>query len=109
MTALRTCRRSSPSASRSRQPGSADLAIVIEVADSSVLDDRRYKRSLYAEEGIAEFWLVDCVDTQIEVYTEPRNGQYRKKTVYAKLDFVPIVLDGHKIAELAVNELIAGG
>ena len=57
-------------------PGPADIALVIEVADSSLDGDRADKCRIYARAGIQEYWIVNLVDTQIEVYSSPVNGGY---------------------------------
>jgi Putative restriction endonuclease len=90
-----------------RHPESKDIGVLIEVGDSSVLDDRRYKGELYAKEKIAEFWLIDLVARKIEVYTKPRAGKYYKKVEYTEKGSVPLVLDGLMIAEIPVRELMA--
>jgi Uma2 family endonuclease len=45
--------------------------LVVEVADSTLALDRRYKRGLYARAGITEYWIVNLVDLVLEVYREP--------------------------------------
>jgi hypothetical protein len=90
-----------------RHPEPADIGVLIEVGDSSVLDDRRYKGELYAREKIVEFWLINLVDRKIEVYTKPRSGKYQKKTEYFEKDAAPLILDGVKIADIPVRELLA--
>src|SRR5262249_12944549 len=42
-----------------RHPGADDIETLIEVADTSLLSDRRGKGKLYAEAGIKQFWLVN--------------------------------------------------
>ncbi|MCI0525786.1 MAG: Uma2 family endonuclease [Acidobacteria bacterium] len=46
-------------------------ALIIEVADSSLSYDRTYKASLYAKAGIADYWIVNLQERQIEVYRRP--------------------------------------
>ncbi len=46
-------------------------ALVIEVADSSLSYDRNHKASLYAKAGIADYWIVNLQDRQIEVHRRP--------------------------------------
>jgi Uma2 family endonuclease len=59
------------------KPGPADILLVIEVADASLEDDREVKRPLYAENGIAEFWIVNLIDRCLEVHRQPRaDGLY---------------------------------
>jgi Uma2 family endonuclease len=56
--------------------GPPDVLLLIEVADSSLDDDRAIKLPLYAENGIAECWIVNLVDRVVEVYRQARNGRY---------------------------------
>ena len=50
-------------------PGSALL--VVEVADSTLAQDRITKAAVYASAGIPEYWLVNLRDDRIEVFREP--------------------------------------
>lgn len=58
-------------------PTPADVLLLIEVSDSTVEYDRETKKTLYAEAGIAEFWLVNLKNNTIEFYTSPKHGNYR--------------------------------
>jgi hypothetical protein len=62
---------------RDAHPTPADVLLVIEVADTTVESDRRYKLALYAKAGINEAWLVNLPDGRIELYAEPANGVYQ--------------------------------
>lgn len=46
-------------------------ALVIEVAESSLDFDRRHKGSLYARAGLADYWIVNLIDEQLEVHRVP--------------------------------------
>lgn len=46
-------------------------ALLVEVADSSLLFDRRQKAVLYARAGVADYWIVNLVDEVLEVYRQP--------------------------------------
>jgi Uma2 family endonuclease len=50
----------------------ADVLLVVEVADASLEYDREVKRPLYAENGIADYWIVNLVDGCLEVHRQPR-------------------------------------
>jgi Uma2 family endonuclease len=65
-------------------PGPADLALVIEVADSSVSTDRSTKQRLYATSKIAQYWLINLPESQIEVYEQPdsTSGKYAQQTLF---------------------------
>lgn len=47
-------------------------ALVVEVADSSLRLDRRFKASVYARAGLHEYWIVNLVDRALEVHREPQ-------------------------------------
>jgi Uma2 family endonuclease len=53
-------------------PAPADVLLIVEVADTSLEYDREVKGGLYAEAGIAEYWIVNLVDACVEVYRQPR-------------------------------------
>jgi Uma2 family endonuclease len=54
-----------------------EILLLIEIADSSLEIDRSVKLPLYAENGIVEYWIVNLVENQIEVYRHPQaNGTY---------------------------------
>jgi Uma2 family endonuclease len=46
-------------------------ALIIEVAESSLVFDRVEKGSLYARAGIVDYWIVNLVDRVLEVYRKP--------------------------------------
>ena len=54
-----------------RHPSPSDIAVVVEVVDSSLLDDRRRKMRSYARAGIVKYWIVNLSLSQVEVYTDP--------------------------------------
>jgi Uma2 family endonuclease len=43
----------------------------VEVAESSLLFDRRAKGGLYARAGVPDFWVVNLIDRVLEVYRTP--------------------------------------
>ncbi len=45
--------------------------LLVEVAESSLDDDRGDKASLYARAGVPEYWIVNLVDRVLEVHREP--------------------------------------
>jgi Uma2 family endonuclease len=49
----------------------ATAALVVEVADSSLRLDRRFKAAVYAGAGLREYWIVNLPDRVLEVYREP--------------------------------------
>jgi len=52
--------------------------LLIEVSISSLRKDRKIKGAIYAECRVPEYWIVNLVDGEIEVHTEPKDGRYQK-------------------------------
>jgi Uma2 family endonuclease len=46
--------------------------LVVEVADTSLSDDRGEKASLYTAAGVPEYWIVNLIDRSLEIYRVPR-------------------------------------
>lgn len=70
----------------SSHPEPADILLVIEISDSTLSYDQRKKLSIYAEDGISNYWIFNLVDNWLEVYSEPyREGRdkfgYRLKRI----------------------------
>jgi Uma2 family endonuclease len=61
---------------KERLPHAEDVLLLIEVADSSLKYDRSTKLALYAEAGIAEYWIVNCPAESIEIHRRPEGGRY---------------------------------
>lgn len=53
------------------RPTPTSAVLVIEVADTTLRYDRGDKMSLYAAAGIADYWVVNIPDQQLEVYRRP--------------------------------------
>lgn len=69
-------------------PVPTDVLLLVGVSDSTVEYDREFKKTLYAEAGITEFWLVNLKNNTIECYTSPRNGNYRLAKFLAQGEIV---------------------
>jgi Uma2 family endonuclease len=84
-----------------RHPGVEDVAVVIEVAGSSLLRDQRDKGRIYARAGLPVYWVVNLEVRQIEVYSQPSGptapGQpepaYGAMTAYSVGQQVPLQLE----------------
>ncbi len=57
-------------------PLAADVLLLIEVADTTPVLDRRVKIPLYARAGIREVWLVDLAGDRVEVCRKPAREGY---------------------------------
>ncbi len=67
--------------------------LLVEVAESSLADDRVTKGALYARAGIPDYWILNLVDRVLEVYRGPLRSSAHQDTA--------IVRPGASIAPLA--------
>jgi Uma2 family endonuclease len=93
-----------------QHPKPADIGLVIEVTDSTLDADRIDKGRIYAEAGIAYYWIINLVDKQIEVYTPPSGAtttpSFARRQDYRVGDDVPLLLDGAAVANIPVRDLL---
>jgi Uma2 family endonuclease len=93
-----------------RHPGSQDLALVVEIADSTLERDRTSKKRLYARAGIPVYWIVNLPEQKLEVYTEPidlsQEPTYQQRQDYSLSDEVSVAIEGREVGRLTVQELL---
>jgi Uma2 family endonuclease len=93
-----------------RHPIPGEVALVIEVADSSLRRDREDKRRIYARNGIAVYWIVNVADRLVDVFTDPSGPvltpDYAATTTYRPGDAVPVVIAGTPIGTVPVTALL---
>ena len=73
--------------------------------------DRGDKHGIsYARAGIVCYWIINLVQRQVEVYTDPtgatENPTYRQRTDFGPNDSVPLVIAGQQVASIAVINLL---
>lgn len=95
---------------RTRHPEPADIGLVVEVSDSSLRVDRHDKGRIYAQNGIPVYWVVNVVEKQIEVYTQPagtgEDATYARRDDYPAGSAAPVVLDGATVGAISVTEVM---
>jgi len=92
-----------------KNPGPAEVHIVIEVADSSLRLDKTTMLQLYAGAKVAVYWIVNLNERRVEVYTQPRGGKsptYKQQTNYGVDDEVSVMVAGKEIGRIPVKELL---
>ena len=92
-----------------RHPTRGDVALVVEVSDSTLAGDR-LKRRVYARAGIPTYWIVNLVDSQLEVFINPgdtgRAADYSNEAILTRTDVVTLSLPNHVPLEIAVADLV---
>lgn len=98
-----------------RHPRPRDVALLVEVSDTTYHRDRGRKWRRYAAAGIPTYMIVRLKgpDTLVEVWTGPtgrgRTARYTDVIRYAARagESVPVELDGGEHGRIAVSDLIA--
>ena len=52
-------------------PLPGEVALIVEVSESSLRHDRRFKKAIYAAAGLPLYWIVNLVDRRVEMYADP--------------------------------------
>jgi Uma2 family endonuclease len=93
-----------------RHPSPSDLALVIEIADTTLRRDRGVKLRSYARAGIPTYWLINLEARTVEVYTKPEPNlpepAYANRVDLGEHDSLDVVLDGNKVGTIAVRDLL---
>ena len=61
---------------------------------------------VYGKAGIPIYWIVNLIDRQIEVYSDPQPDGYATRTDYRSDEYVPVVLDGTVVGQIAVDDIL---
>lgn len=89
-----------------RHPGKGDVALVVEVAESSLQRDRN-KCGIYARAAIGMYWVVNLVERHVEVYGDPSGDTgYGSRTVFHTGQQVPVILEGQTVGQIPVDALL---
>ncbi len=93
-------------------PGPGDVALIVEVSKSSLADDRKMAE-IYGKAGIPVYWIINVVNRQVEVYSQPGPAGYASLDVLAPPHVLTVIIDGVAVGEIAVKDILprkaAGG
>jgi Uma2 family endonuclease len=88
-----------------RSPEPADIALVVKVSDSSLGQDRN-QAAIYAGGGNPVYWIMNLVDRQVEVYTNPGPTGYQSRRDYLAGESIPFSIGDIQLPSIAVNEIL---
>jgi Uma2 family endonuclease len=93
-----------------RHPGAEDIALIIEVSDTTLQRDLTVKKRIYARAGISIYWIVNLVEEQVEVYSQPlvevEQPDYSQRLDFGLSAVIPIIIEGIEIGAIAVDALL---
>ncbi len=94
-------------------PRPFEVALLVEVSDSTLSYDRGMKLRDYARNGIAVYWILNTVQRQVEVYENPSGPTdaptYQTTRVYQAGEVVPLALRDLAVRNIRVDDLIPPG
>ena len=65
-------------------PRPEEIKLVVEVADSTLKQDCEIKDKLYAQAGIADYWVLDLKNRQLHVFRNPTPTGYTSHLILAE-------------------------
>jgi Uma2 family endonuclease len=90
-------------------PTAADVALIVEVSESSGGVDRGEKLRGYAAARVPAYWPVDLGRRVVEVYSDPggrgKAARYRATAVSAPGGEVTVAVGGREAGRVSVNEI----
>ena len=106
------CRRAPQSQSLLCQalPRARDVALLVEVSDTTYAKDSGPKLRRYASFRIPVYWIVNLNRRIVEVRTGPfskgKPAGYAVCHTYREGDTIPVELDGQEVGRVAVSDLL---
>ena len=92
---------------RNPKPTASDALLVVEVAKTSYVYDKKVKIALYAENNIEESWLVKLDERVVEVYQQPNSlGEYLKIAAYKPGSGTRLFLPKLPGASISVDDIL---
>lgn len=85
-------------------PTPEQVYLLIEVADTTIKRDLELKSLLYAKAGIIEYWVLEVINRQINIFRDPSPNGYLSKSVVADGDSISLLAFGDY--EIVVSDLI---
>jgi hypothetical protein len=84
----------------------ADIAVVVEIAESSLSADQEDMALIYASSAILVCWIIILVDRCVEVYSDPGLASYRSCERLIAGQEVRVVVEDVDVGRIAVADLL---
>jgi hypothetical protein len=93
-----------------RHPRGEEVALVVEIAETSLEYDRTVKSRLYAAAGVRVYLLLNIPERVVELYTEPdgsgETAHYRALRTYGEDEPFALCLAGLTLPEIRPSQLL---
>lgn len=84
----------------------SDLALVVEIAESSLSTDQQDMVLIYVLSAIPLYWIINLVDRCVEVYSDPGAAGYQSCERISSGQYVAVVVEGVEVGRIAVADLL---
>ncbi|BAY11234.1 Uma2 family endonuclease [Calothrix sp. NIES-2098] len=71
-------------------PYPEDIFFLIEFSNSTLSKDLGEKKAIYAEAGIAEYWVVNLKSLQLQVFRDLKHGEYTTELTLTTGNITPL-------------------
>ncbi|MEM6446699.1 MAG: Uma2 family endonuclease [Cyanobacteria bacterium P01_D01_bin.123] len=93
-----------------RHPAATDLALVVEISDTTLQRDRELKKRTYSRANVDIYWIVNLPERQVEVYSFPLantdSPDYARCQIFRAGDRLPVQIDNVVVATILVDEVL---
>jgi Uma2 family endonuclease len=79
-------------------PYPQDIYWLIEISHKTLSKDLTEKKTIYARNGIVEYWVIDLINKRLIVHTAPEGNNYTKITEYTQGTISPLAFPQLEIA-----------
>jgi len=90
-----------------RIPEPSDVALLVEVSESTYDRDWGEKWTAYAKGGIPVYWILNLAKGRVEVYTNPGLAGYQSREDFEPGQQVPVTIGGQPLRPIAVADILA--
>jgi Uma2 family endonuclease len=88
-----------------QHPNAEDIALVVEVSDTSLQKNHRLAKT-YGAAGIPFYWIINIPDRQLEVFSSPVDGGYAVHQILLETESVDLAIEGRMLGRISVAELL---
>jgi Uma2 family endonuclease len=69
-----------------KSPKGKDVLLLVEICEKDIDTDKKVKLPMYASLGIQEVWIVNLLDSRLEVFRVPQGSNYTQILLYKNED-----------------------
>jgi hypothetical protein len=92
-----------------RHPGPAEVPLVVEVANSTLSDDRNWKAAVYSRDRLLIYLILNILDWRVEAYSDPSGEDpapaYRRREDFVSGQSISLSIAG-AVVTVAVDDLM---